>query len=607
MLFFIVGIIMCLALGGFIWYKNSNTPDNTNTKQTSEPLAVKQSIKSSNNNTNYTTIAKDTANAKKLDELNTNLQIKLNELNTILKIHNINFGPSDFPDKLERKQHIVDNFEIIKQLISLICDIQSANVTKNYLINKMQMSEVRINQEIKIRSIINKINTDTDNIIETHLIDELLRLLSNDDKNTIINNKITTNKLIQIIKNDNVNIHKNPTLLKKILLMDKTTLQKLQNVQEMVKNIKKPKEQTPIEFNSDFIYDLNNEEMDTILKNTNEIQHIHDSIVFKQSVVGIFSRINFKEIMMQKNVDGINQEIKIRSIINKINTDTDNIIETHLIDELLRLLSNDDKNTIINNKITTNKLIQIIKNDNVNIHKNPTLLKKILLMDKTTLQKLQNVQEMVKNIKKPKEQTPIEFNSDFIYDLNNEEMDTILKNTKNIDNIREIIKGKSNIFFVNFKEILMRDGEKKRRTNIGIEWHNSRPIDNTKHNKASRRPIKNQIPKRTTQTTKQIPKKADANKDTPKEKTLLTSSAPPPQQTEQEDEKKLVQIKAKLREWNVPNVPNVLNRINLTSKEIDKIYTNIHGKKYKNQIKMLLNENNFKEKNLKKILLTRQK
>ena len=458
---FIVGIIMCLAMGGFFLYKKSTNP---NTKQTSEQLAVKQPINSSKNNTNYTTVARDTANAKKLDDLNNELQEKLNKLNTILYDLNIKFEPSDFPDKLERKQHIIDNFEIIKQLILLILSNKSTNLTKKYLINKMQMSEVRINQEIEIRKIINNINTE--NIIDTHLIDELLKLLKNEDKNTIIKNYNDHNNYEKnigtIIENDKDNIHKNPKLLKKILLMDAVRLGKLKNVQDMVKKIKEPqeKDKPKLEFDSDFIYDLDENEMKTILNINDEmeIQHIYDSIALKQSVVGRFSRINFKEIMMQKNVDGINQEIEIRKIIN-------NIIDTHLIDELLKLLKNEDKNTIIKNYNDHNNYEKnigtIIENDKDNIHKNPKLLKKILLMDAVRLGKLKNVQDMVKKIKKPqeKDKPKLEFDSDFIYDLDENEMETIL-NINNIKKIRTTIirEGKSKL-----KKILMSEGEKQRR------------------------------------------------------------------------------------------------------------------------------------------------
>ena len=243
MFLFIVGIILCFALGGFVLLK-SNTSNKPNNKQTTPALSVEQPTvtKPKKNNTTYTTVARDTANAKKLDELNTYLQGKLNELNNILQHPNVNinikFEPIDFPDKPERKQHIIDNFGIIKQLISLICKIQSADVTKNYLINKMRMSEIRINQEIKIREIINTINSG----FENEIIEKLLKKLNDDDKNKIIssldgdNNK-NVGKLKIIIgadKNKDNVILKTADILKKILVMSKVDLDNLEKIQQFV-------------------------------------------------------------------------------------------------------------------------------------------------------------------------------------------------------------------------------------------------------------------------------------------------------------------------------------------------------------------------------------
>ena len=486
MFLFIVGIILCFALGGFVLLK-SNTSNKPNNKQTTPALSVEQPTvtKPKKNNTTYTTVARDTANAKKLDELNTYLQGKLNELNNILQHPNVNininikFEPIDFPDKPERKQHIIDNFGIIKQLISLICKIQSADVTKNYLINKMRMSEIRINQEIKIRTIINDINSG----FENEIIEKLLKKLNDDDKNKIIssldgdNNK-NVGKLKIIIgadKNKDNVILKTADILKKILVMSKVDLDNLEKIQQFVITYQTTMDNSTMDNHSiyDFIYSLTSDEMIDIKDKINPITKLIELIQTQLTQKYLIEK------MKMSTVD-INQEIQIRTIINNINNQ-DKIIKDKLIDDLLQLLNNDDKTKIIENynktienyntTIENNKIQRIIINDkDNNIHKKPKLFMKILLMDAERLDKLIKIQQMVKKIKKGDKQLkpPIEFNSDFIYDLNNEEMDTILKNNDDIEKIKKQINGKNSMtkksLGINLKEILMREGEQKRGT-----------------------------------------------------------------------------------------------------------------------------------------------
>ena len=76
-------------------------------------------------------------------------------------------------------------------------------------------------------------------------------------------------------------------------------------------------------------------------------------------------------------------------------------------------------------------------------------------------------------------------------------------------------------------------------------------------------------------------------------------------------ERKLVLIKTKLREWfntKKPELSKIITNLNLDSREIDRIYTNIHGNrigiKYKNLIEMLPGINTDQ---LKQILLTDKK
>ena len=465
MFLFIVGIILCFALGGFVLLK-SNTSNKPNNKQTTPALSVEQPTvtKPKKNNTTYTTVARDTANAKKLDELNTYLQGKLNELNNILQHPNVNinikFEPIDFPDKPERKQHIIDNFGIIKQLISLICKIQSADVTKNYLINKMRMSEIRINQEIKIRNIINTINQNQ--IIENKLIDDLLKKLNDDDKNKIIsslndNQNVVVGILKDIIKKDNNNvILKTADILKKILVMSEVDLNNLKKIQSVVINL------TESNIHNHVIYDLTTDNMKNINSKLEIINILIELILSHKEKPKLTQEYLITK--MQMSQVHIEQEIKIRTIINTIYNGKKQFIEQDKknINDLIQILNDNEKTQIIS--LNNNKLLtQIISEDTQNvILENLNILKKILLMDERTLGKLIKIQQMVKKIKEPTQ--PIEFNSDFIYDLKNEEMDTILNNENNIKKIRGIIKGDFFGINLNVKEILMREGGQKRGT-----------------------------------------------------------------------------------------------------------------------------------------------